>query len=81
MIFIVFVLSGEMVFIIIIVYQNFRIRLEAINWMPSNFISTISIQCNESLEDFMDFEDYNSYSFISLDNYYSDQEHWFDVDD
>ena len=29
----------------------------------------------------MDFEDYDSYSFLSLDNYYSDQEHWFDGDD
>ena len=63
MIFIVFVLSGEMVFIIIIAYQNFRIRLEVIDRMPSNFISRISLQYNESLEDFMDFKDYNSYSF------------------
>ena len=60
---VLFVLSGEMVFIIIIAYQNFRIRLEAIDWMPSSFISRISLQCNESLEDFMDFEDYDSYFF------------------
>ena len=29
----------------------------------------------------MDFEDYDSYSFLSLNNYYLDQEHWFDGDD
>ena len=81
MIFKVFVLSGEIVFIIIKAYQNFRIRLEVIDWMPSSFISRISLQCNESLEDFMDFEDYDSYPFLSLDNYYSYQEHWFDGDD
>ena len=62
-------------------HQNFRISLEAIDWMSGSCISRISSQCNESLEDFMDFEDYDSYSFLSLDNYYSNQKHWFDGDD
>ena len=73
---IVLIFSEILVHIIVINYNIFMIRLENLGWIP--YIFRISLYCNEIIDDFDNFEDYNQYP---LDNYYSDQEYWFEGDD
>ena len=76
MILIVFILIRNIIHIIIIDYYNFMIRIESLDWIP--YIFRIPLQCNETIEDFEYYEDYDPYC---LDKYYSYQEYWFEGDD
>ena len=73
---IVFIQLRNIINIIIIDYYSFMIRIESLDWIP--YIIRMPLQCNESIENFEYYEDYDPYC---LDNYYSDQEYWFDGDE
>ena len=70
------ILIRNIIHIIIIDYYIFIIRIESLDWIP--YIFRIPLYCNEIIDDFDNFEDYEQYP---LDNYYSDQEYWFEGDD
>ena len=70
------ILIRYIIHIIIIDYYSFIIRIESLDWIP--YIFRIPLYCNEIIDDFDNFEDYEQYP---LDNYYLDQEYWFEADD
>ena len=70
------ILIRYIIHIIIIDYYSFIIRIESLDWIP--YIFRIPLYCNEIIDDFDNFEDYEQYP---LDNYYLDQEYWFEGDD
>ena len=53
----VFILIRNIIYIIIIDYYSFMIRIESLDWIP--YIFRTPLQCNESIEDFEYYEDYD----------------------
>ena len=79
MIILVFILIENIIYIMIIDYYNFMIRIESLDWIP--YIFRVPLYCNEIIDDFDNFDNFEDYEQYPLDNYYSDQEYWFEGDD